>query len=206
MMDSKVIELPPPQTDGQTSIEHAIANRRSVRDFRPRALNLQQISQLLWAGQGITGAEGVKRAAPSAGATYPMDLYIVIGSGSSDEIKEGIYLYQPSKHQLKRIKSSDVRNKLSSAALNQKWINQAPVCMVITAVYERTTEKYRNRGKRYVHMEAGHIAENIYLQCESLELGTVVIGAFDDPEVQSVLGIEKIQNPLYIMPIGYPNK
>lgn len=206
MTNSKVIELPSPQTEGKVSVEKAIANRRSIRDFQDRSLGLQQISQLLWAGQGITGQSGEKRAAPSAGATYPMDLFLVVGTNSVEKINEGVYHYQPSAHQLKRIKASDIRKKLTSAALNQQWVNQAPVSVIVAADYERTTQKYRHHGKRYVHMEAGHIAENIYLQCESLKLGTVVVGAFDAQKVQSLMGIEKKRKPLYILPVGYPKE
>jgi SagB-type dehydrogenase family enzyme len=196
------IDLPPPALNGGTSVEEAIRLRRSVRDFGDNPLSVEQISQLLWAGQGIT--EGFKRAAPSAGATYPLILYVVIGEKGVSGLAPGIYEYIPDPHSLVLIKSGDFRQDLAAACLGQTFIQEAPVNIIIAADYERTTARYGERGKRYVHMEAGHAGENIYLQAGALSLGTVVVGAFDDDEVAAVLGLPEGQDPLYVMPVGYP--
>ena len=196
------IELPPPSLKGDMSVEEALKMRRSVRDFQDRPLSLEQISQLLWSGQGIT--EGIKRTAPSAGATYPITLYLVVGENSVKELSPGVYKYIPKTHMLKLVSEGDVRHEIAAACLNQTFIEEAPVTIVIAAEYERTTVRYGERGIRYVHMEAGHVGENIYLQAVALGLGTVVVGAFLDIDVQTVLGLPDEQVPLYVMPVGYP--
>ena len=196
------IDLPPPALKGDMSVEEAIRLRRSVRDFKDDPLSVEQISQLLWAGQGIT--EGFKRAAPSAGATYPLILYIVVGDKGVNGLAPGIYEYVPQTHSLVLIKTGDSRQKLAAACLGQTFIQEAPVNIIIAADYERTTARYGERGKKYVHMEAGHAGENIYLQAVSLRLGTVVVGAFDDDAVAAVLELPEGQDPLYVMPVGYP--
>jgi SagB-type dehydrogenase family enzyme len=196
------IDLPAPHFKGSMSVEEAIKNRRSIRDFRDTPLSLQQVSQLLWAGQGIT--EGFKRAAPSAGATYPLTLYIVVGESGVEGLNAGMYEYIPQSHGLHLIKEGDYRERLAVACLTQMFIQEAPMSIVIAAEYEKTTAHYGERGIQYVHMEAGHVGENIYLQAVGLHLGTVVVGAFVDTDVQQVLGIPEEQVPLYVMPVGYP--
>ena len=185
-----------------TLFRSAISQRRSVRNFSDKPLNLNQISQLLWAAQGITGPEGEKRAAPSAGALYPMELYVVAGL-QGNGLEEGVYQYIPEGHKIKKVSTGDLRADLSSAALNQEWVEEAPLNIVITGVYERTTRKYTHHGERYVHMEAGHIGENLALQAESLGLGMVTVGAFQAKRVQKVLDIPANHRPLYIIPLGY---
>ncbi|MCF8308083.1 MAG: SagB/ThcOx family dehydrogenase [Bacteroidales bacterium] len=199
----EVIKLPQPKTSGGLSVEEAISQRRSVRDFSDKPLNLDQISQLLWAAQGITGPEGEKRAAPSAGALYPMELYVVAGPQGND-LEEGVYQYIPEGHKIKKVTAGDLRADLGSAALNQEWVEEAPLSIVITGVYERTTRKYTHHGERYVHIEAGHIGENLALQAESLGLGMVTVGAFQAKRVQKVLNLPNDHQPLYIIPMGYP--
>jgi len=199
-----VIKLPEPQTSGGISVEKAISQRRSVRNFSDKPLNLDQISQLLWAAQGITGPEGEKRAAPSAGALYPMELYVVTGADLKD-LEKGVYHYITEGHKIERVKAKDLRANLSTAALNQEWVEEAPLSIVITGVYERTTRKYTHHGERYVHIEAGHIAQNLALQAESLGLAMVTVGAFQSKQVQKVLDIPEDHQPLYIIPMGYPD-
>lgn len=196
------IALPAPHFKGDMSVEEAIKNRRSIRDFQDTPLSLEQVSQLLWAGQGIT--EGFKRAAPSAGATYPLTLYVVVGESGVEGLSAGIYEYIPRSHGLHLIREGDYRKRLAAACLSQMFIQEAPISIVIAAEYEKTTAHYGERGIRYVHMEAGHVGENIYLQAVALNLGTVVVGAFVDTDVQQVLGIPEGQIPLYVMPAGYP--
>ncbi|MBD3360480.1 SagB/ThcOx family dehydrogenase [Candidatus Peregrinibacteria bacterium] len=197
--DSKTIELPEPEYDSDTSIEEAILNRRSIRNYKNEPLTISEISQILWAAQGITDEDG-KRAAPSAGALYPIEIYLV--AGDVEELSPGIYKYNPGGHEIIRIAKDDVRKQLSSAALGQNQVEDAAADIVITAVYERTESKYGERAERYVHMEVGHIGQNIYLQCVALNLGTVSVGAFDDMEVKEIINMEKDEEPLYILPIG----
>lgn len=196
------IVLPAPHVTGDMSVEEALKKRRSVRDFQDTPLTLDQISQLLWAGQGIT--EGFKRSAPSAGATYPLTLYVVVGDPGVEGLGAGIYEYVPTSNVLRLIKEGDYRDRLAVACLTQLFIEDAPVSIVIVAKYEKTTARYGERGIRYVHMEAGHVGENIYLQAEGLALGTVAVGAFIDQDVQQVLSIPEELTPLYVMPVGYP--
>lgn len=194
------VDLPSPQKEGGVSIENAIEGRRSRRQYSDDSLSLKEISQLCWAAQGITDAITKFRAAPSAGALYPIEMFVV--SGNSD-LEPGIYHYHPSPHKLERVKKGDFRESLSRAAVGQKEVKQAPIDIVITGVYQRTAKKYGSRAERYVHLEAGHVAENIYLQCESLGLSTVSIGAFSDSEVRNVISVSEEHTPLYVMPVGH---
>lgn len=191
------MNLPEPKFASQTSVEEALFKRRSVREYKEDSLTLEQISQLLWAAQGITAKWG-GRTAPSAGALYPLEIYLLVGKVRG--LKPGLYHYDPEKHAISLKKEEDLREGLTEASLGQKEILKAPVTLVITAVYERTMKKYHQRGIQYVHMEVGSAGQNIYLQAESLGLGTVFIGAFEDEEVKKVLGIS--EEPLGIMPVG----
>ncbi len=193
------ITLPAPITDGKTSLETALTKRRSVRHYKDIPLSLADLSQLLWAGQGITASAG-RRTAPSAGALYPLEMHVVAGKVTG--LPPAVYRYQPQDHTLHRIKDGDVRAELCTAALGQSSIKQAPVVIVVSAVYERTTVKYGERGVRYVHMEAGHAAQNISLQAASLDCGTVVVGAFHDDQVGTVLNLPREHHPLSLLPVG----
>ncbi|MDH4068205.1 MAG: SagB/ThcOx family dehydrogenase [Dehalococcoidia bacterium] len=209
-MSQTVIKLPPSQLKGKVSLEEAIVRRRSVRRYRREPLDLCQLSQILWSAQGITASRGL-RATPSAGATYPLDIFVVIGrqgvvvSGSkqtAQELQAGIYHYEVDSHSLILHKAADLRPDLARASLDQEFIIDAPVAVVICAIYHRTSQRYGRRGERYVHMEVGHAGENIHLQAVALGLATVEIGAFHDEEVMKVLGLEEQIKPLYIMPVG----
>ncbi len=193
------IKLPEPIYDSTTSIEQAILNRRSIRSYSNEPLSLKQISQLLWAAQGITSKDG-KRAAPSAGALYPLELYLV--TGNFIDLETGLYHYVPEKHSLEKINNDDLRKQLSNAALNQIWISDASALIIFTANYKKTAQRYGDQAEKYVHMEIGHAAENVYLQAVSLNVGTVVIGAFNENKVKSILDLPEELTPLYIMPIG----
>lgn len=197
-----VIELPAPRLTGPVSVEEALLRRRSVRDFADAPLTAAELSQLLWAAQGITGSEG-ERTAPSAGALYPLEIYAAVGA--VEGIPAGVYRYRPRGHRLARARSgatADVRPALSAAAVGQESVAEAAVAIVIAAVYERTSVKYGDRAKRYVHMEVGHAAQNVSLACEALGLGTVVVGAFEDAKVREVLGMDAGERPLAILPVG----
>ena len=198
-----VIKLPPPQLKGKMSLEEAIASRRSVRRYRSEPLTPSQLSQILWSAQGITGA-GRLRAAPSAGATYPLEIFAFIGKQAIEGLQAGIYHYDVDSHSLVLHQPGDLRKELARAALDEGFIANAPLDIVICALYPRTSYRYGRRGERYVHMEVGHVGENIHLQAVALGLATVEVGAFDDEEVRKVLGVEEQIKPLYIMPIGKP--
>jgi SagB-type dehydrogenase family enzyme len=185
------------------TLEEAILRRRSRRDFKDSPLTLGEISQVLWAAQGITDKTGL-RAAPSAGALYPLDVYLVVGRQGVEELGEGVYHYLPQSHSLEPILQGDVRQTLARLSLEQTFIAEAPLSLLITGEYERTTGKYGDRGVRYVHMEAGHVAQNVYLQAEALGLGTVTVGAFQDEEISQALNLPPSYRPLYVMPIGHP--
>ncbi len=194
------------------SLEETIASRRSVRRYHAESLTLSQLSQILWSAQGITGT-GKLRAAPSAGATYPLEIFTVVGkqgviaSGAKqpqEELQAGIYHYNLDSHSLSLHLRGDLRRDLAKAALDQGFIIDAPVDIIICALYPRISYTYGRRGERYVHMEVGHVGENIHLQAVALGLATVEVGAFDDEEVRKVLGLEEQIKPLYIMPIGKP--
>jgi len=194
------VRLPEPSYKGIVSIEEALLLRRSIREYGDEPLTLRQVSQLLWAAQGITYPRYGFRTAPSAGATYPLEVYIVVKEGGVEELQAGIYHYLPRLHELELVKPGDYSRDLMRAALDQEWVGDAAINIVINAVYERTTRRYGDRGIRYVHMEVGHVGQNIYLQCVSLGLGCVVIGAFYDEDVKRIIG--GAGEPLYIIPVG----
>ncbi len=203
---SSAIPLPAPKTRGEMSLEEAIQKRRSKREFLDKPLTLEQVSQILWVAQGITDEQSGYRAAPSAGALYPLEVYLVVGEGGVDPPLAdgaGVYHYLPENHSLEKLLEGDVRQDLMRASLGQSFIADAPVDLVIAAEYERTTGKYGERGIRYVHMEVGHAAQNVYLQVTALGLGTVTIGAFDDEEVARVLHLPSEHEPLCVMPVGH---
>jgi len=196
---SERIKLPEPKYVGAMSVEEALLKRRSVRAFKEGPVMLAELSQLIWAAQGVTDQRGV-RTAPSAGALYPLELYVVAGNVTG--LPQGLYKYGPGKHELLSLAKGDRRNDLCNAALGQSSIRRAALVIVLSGVYERTTVKYGERGIRYVHMEAGHAAQNVYLQAVPLQLGTVVIGAFHDEEVKRMMMMTDKEKPLYIMPLG----
>jgi SagB-type dehydrogenase family enzyme len=201
--DTPTVVLPGPRLKGEMSLEEAILKRRSRRDFRDSPLTLEEVSQILWSGQGITDTTGL-RAAPSAGALYPLDLYLVVGEQGVKGLGEGVYHYIPQRHSLELTLQGDVRQTLARLSSEQMFIAEAPLSLLITAEYERTTKKYSGRGVRYVHMEAGHVGQNVYLQAETLGLGTVTIGAFQDEEISQALNLPPRHRPIYVMPIGHP--
>ena len=197
--DTLSIKLPEPKYDGSISVERALQKRRSGRQYKNLPITLSDLSQLLWAAQGITEPGGL-RAAPSAGALYPLELSVV--AGNVNGLQAGIYVYKPEGHELQKISDGDKRVELNRAAGGGPAIQNASAILVISAVYERTTIKYGERGIRYVHMEAGHAAENVYLQAVSLNLGTVAIGAFDEDGVKKAAKLTIREQPLYLMPVG----
>lgn len=190
------IALPAPVRTGRISLEETLARRRSVREFSAAPLTEQELSQLLWAAQGITHPEGL-RTAPSAGALYPLELYVATASG--------FYHYEPRGHRLQKHVQGDLRPALYRAAFEQPPVLQAPAVFLIAAVYERTARKYGpDRAPRYVHIEAGHAAQNLLLQAVTLNLGAVPVGAFDDALLQKAAALPAAHRPLYLIPAGHP--
>jgi len=195
------IELPPPMQDHLLTVEAAIRSRRSIREFAPGSIKVEEISQVLWAAQGITDQAGY-RTAPSAGALYPLEISLI--AGDIESLPTGIYRYDPRAHVLDAVAAGDRRAAIAEAALSQRWIGDAAAILVIAAVEERTTVKYGKRGVRYVHIETGHVAQNVYLQAAALGLGTTIVGAFDDAEVTEVARLRHEETPLCLLPIGRP--
>jgi SagB-type dehydrogenase family enzyme len=187
-----------PATDGQP-LEKLLQQRRSVRTFNKTQLNLTELGRLLWAAQGISHPQGL-RTAPSAGALYPLELYVV--AGEAEGLPSAVYRYLPEGHRLVETAPGDYRQALAGAALDQSWLSDAAVVVVFSAVYARTTHKYGERGIRYVHIEVGHAAQNLFLQAEAQALGSVVVGAFRDDEVSKVLDLPADTQPLLLMPVG----
>jgi SagB-type dehydrogenase family enzyme len=194
-----IFSLPAPRHDSAVSIEKALLSRRSVREFATKALELWQISQLTWAAQGLTGPD-LHRTAPSAGALYPLELYVI--AGNVNGLPCGIYNYDFRRHELVLSVQGDMRRELCEAALSQTSILQAAAVFAVSAVYKRTTAKYGERGVRYAHMEAGHVAQNLLLQATALGLGSVLVGAFSDERVRQILMLKQIESPLYLIPAG----
>lgn len=196
--NDSTIMLPKPKLDSNTSIEEALLERESIRSYKNEPLTLDELSQLLWSAQGVTREWG-GRTTPSAGATYPLETYVIVGNVRG--LKPGLYRYLPGEHAIELVYYGDVKGNLSACA-GQRWVGDCAFDIVFAADYERTTRIYGDRGLRYVHMEAGHAAQNVYLQCVSTGCGTVVVGAFDDTCVKRLLELPGGQEPLYIMPVG----
>jgi SagB-type dehydrogenase family enzyme len=195
------IQLPQPLTTGSVSVEEALHRRRSIRTFRSDSVDLGVVSQLLWAAQGMSDDRGL-RTAPSAGALYPLEVFLV--AGAVEGLPAGIYRYRPAGHRLERVRAGDHRGEIARGALGQAWMADAPLTILVAAVFSRTRARYGDRGDRYVHMEVGHAAQNIYLQAEALELGTTVVGAFRDDAVARAAALRTEESPMVLLPVGVP--
>jgi SagB-type dehydrogenase family enzyme len=198
-----MIKLPKPEYDGTVAVETALRYRRSGRDYSKRPLGLSALSQLLWAAQGITNRRG-DRTAPSAGALFPLELYVA--AGEVDDLPTGVYKYRPRGHQLTEHATGDMRSRLATHAWRQSWVKYAPAIVVITTVPERVTDEYGKNAIRYVLMEVGHAAQNIHLQAVALELATVVVGALDEPRLRKTLSLAADEIPQVLMPVGHPKR
>lgn len=196
-----LIHLPSPRLDGPVSVERALRLRRSVRHFGSGPISLDQLGQLLWAAQGLTAAGGL-RAAPSAGALYPLELIVV--AGNVQGLAPGVYAYAPAGHTLAPVVAGDRRAAMAAAAFGQHWMQAAPATIVFCAVPQRTTRKYGTRGIQYVYIETGHAAQNVFLQAQALGLGAAAVGAFDEARLARALELAPRLAPLYLMPVGPP--
>jgi SagB-type dehydrogenase family enzyme len=180
----------------RTALESLLAQRRSVRSFAPAALSRQTLGELAWSAQGVTSPRGF-RTAPSAGALYPLELYVADG--------EGVYHYICDQHAFATLTTNDIRAAIGAAAYNQRWVTKAPAQFIFSAVHTRATRKYGQRGIRYTDMEAGHAAQNLMLRAVELGLGTVAIGAFDAAQAGRILGLKEEEVVLYIICVGQPS-
>lgn len=200
------IKLPKPSFSGKISVEAAMVAKKSVRNFTEKPLTMQEVSQLLWAANGNIPADAVSGATakviPSAGGLYALEIFLVTGNDTVKGIPAGTYLYKPSSSSLALVAPGDNRTQIGHACLSQMWVARAPALIVISAVIPRTTSKYGSRGYQYVFMEAGSSNQNVYLQAESLGLHVGTVGAFNDPQVCSVLKLPKDMTPLLVMPVG----
>ena len=193
---SLVMELPPPSTTGKVPLEQAIARRRSIRSYTGEPLTPRQMSQLCWAGQGITEPREALRAAPSAGALYPIELFVATA--------DGVGHYHPRGHTLTVHQAGDVRPQIQRASLDQEMIGQAGACFVIAAVVGRVGAKYRDSAEQYTLIEVGHVAQNLLLEAEALSLAGVPVGAFEEKKVSAILDLPRDHRVFYLVPIGHP--
>lgn len=196
---TETMQLPDPITDGEMSLEEALTLRRSIRSYSNEPLTIEDISQLLWSAQGVTNERGF-RTAPSAGATFPLEMYVVVNN--SDVLEQGIYHYNPDKHAIKLVRTGDFADDLRSACMGQSMLSDGSVVLVFGAVFARTMDQYGQRGERYVYNEIGHASQNVHLQAAALGLGTVVIGAYSDDDVEEILDLDSEVRVLYLMPAG----
>jgi len=195
--------LPGPILRGEKSLEEVISKRRTVRSFAPTPLTLRQLSQILWAAQGITDTANGFRTVPSAGALYPLELYVACGDDSIKGLKGGLWRYDPKEHSVVQTGTLDRRKLIALHSHHQMWAADAPITLVIACEYSRTTKKYGERGVRYVHFEAGNLSQNVSLQAQSLGLSTAIIGAFSDRDVRGAMALPEWYEPLLVMPLGY---
>jgi SagB-type dehydrogenase family enzyme len=195
-IEAPSFDLPPVPNAGSVMLEEAFRERRSVREFGSEPLDLETAARLMWAAQGQTQVGGPGRIAPSAGGTYPLEVYLASS--------EGLLQYIPEGHRARWITRDDVRRDLARAAAGQQSVLDAPAVMVITGVVSRTEDLYGERAERYVFLEAGHAAQNVLLQATGLGLGGVPVGAFGDDEVARVLALSEDEQPIYLIPLGYP--
>lgn len=206
-MNAETIKLPAPRLIGKTSLEEIMQKRRSVRSYRNEPMRLEDVSQLLWSAYGVTEPRdkpphirGGLKTAPSAGARYPLEVYLI--AGNVQGLAQGFYRYLPESHSLVLVATGDLRVKACEAARNQKMVEEAPVSLVYTADFERTTSRYGERGKNYVYVDLGHSAQNVYLQAEALGMHSCAIGAFDDKDLHAVLSLPANESVIYMMPVG----
>jgi SagB-type dehydrogenase family enzyme len=199
---AEAIKLPAPATKGTVSVEEALQNRRSTRKFANRSLELAQISQLLWAGDGINNPQG-KRTAPSGRAAYPIDLYLVAGERGVTNLAPGVYRYVVADQALEPVAKGEFRPAVAKACNSQAWMTEAPVILVISGDYKRSEAKNGEQGTLFTHLEAGLIAQNIFLQAGALGLGAGIAGGMNDKALGQALKLPQADIPFLAMPVGY---
>ncbi len=201
--DAVFFELPVPEKQEGPGLWQILQNRRSQRRFKSQNLTLQQLSQLLWATQGVTTQQGPYyfRTAPSAGALYPVETYLVISK--IDGLEPGLYHYAVTRHGLEQLKISDFAPEAAQAALDQSMIQMAPVTFIWSAIFQRSKWKYLQRAYRYIYLDAGHIAQNLALAAVGLGLGSCQIAALYDDEVNRLIEVDgKEESVVYMSAVG----
>ena len=193
------IKLPDPQQSNCNAIEEALFKKRSIAKYKNVPITCSDLSQVLWASQGIAESKDPKKS-PSTEALFPLEVYAIIANVIG--IPAGIYQYRPHTNELVRIAAGDMRNEIAKAALGRKSVRTAPAVIVVSAVYVRTTSKLGEKGIRYAHMEAGHAAQNISLQAVALNLGSVMIGSFHESDLKKIMHMDDREQPMYIIPVG----
>lgn len=206
MEPGETINLPDPVFIGEMSVEQSLKDRRSMRNFKDKTLCLQHVSQVLWSAYGVSDAESFShiklKTAPSAGATYPLEIYLM--AGNVEGLIPGLYKYHPEENKLSLYLKGDIRSRIAKACLDQRMLKDAPATIIYNVVFERTTQRYGQRGyERYVYMDIGHSAQNIYLQTTALGMATCAIGAFEDDKLTSVIKPPDNEVVMYLMPFGY---
>jgi SagB-type dehydrogenase family enzyme len=199
---AEALKLPAPVYQGTVSVEAALKQRRSVRHFSSRSLDLKQISQLLWAADGVNDPRGL-RTAPSAGATHPLELYLVVGERGVTDLAPGIYHYRPKEQDLELLQKGEARPAIVKACHSQAWMLEAPVMVVIAGDFSRCTAKFGDRGIGYTHNEAGFAAQNLFLEAGALGLAAGIAGGFEDQALGQALKLPATQTPLLVLPVGY---
>lgn len=197
-----LVKLPPPDHQGNMSVEEALKKRRTVRSFAHRGLELTQFGQLLWGADGVSDSRGY-RTAPSAGATYPLEIYLAVGERGVAGVAPGLYRYRPESHSLTLIQPGDLRVPVARACLHQTWMAEAPVMVIFAAEYRRCQARYGERGVQYTHMEVGAASQNLFLQAGALGLAAGLVGAFQEQTLKDLLKLPPSHEPLLVMPVGY---
>jgi len=195
-----LIELPGPSRTGTVSLEETLAQRRSLRAFAPDPIPLQSIGQLAWSAQGMTDPATGYRTAPSAGGTLPIEVDLLLHGVPG--LDDGVYRYLPAEHALRRRLAGDRRAAVTEATLDQGFVRDAPVVMVVSAVAARTAPRFGALTDRLIDMEVGHVGQNVSLQAVALGLGTVVVVAFREAELAAALQLAEGERPIYLMPVG----
>jgi len=199
--DAERIALPDPRGYRGLSLEEVVEVRRSIRDYAADPLSMEQISRLLHAAQGITASRLGFRATPSAGALYPIELYPIVHAVAG--LEPGIYHYAVQEHEVEQVEAGDFRGATTRAGLGQSFLGQAGACLVLSAVFQRTRWRYRERTYRYVMLEAGHVVQNVYLAAASMGLGACAVGAFLDDALNELLGLDGAEEAaLYVVSVG----
>lgn len=200
VMAKDLIALPKPGSALKAPLERTLRERSSKRDFSSESLGLQAVSDLLWAAYGVKDSRG-GRIVASAGAVYPLEVYLA--AARVKDLPAGLYKYEPHKNSLKLVSAGDILPQLASAAVEQTWMAGAAAALVLAGNYGKMAARYGGRAHMYVHMEAGHAAQNVYLAAAALGLGTTLVGAFSDEMVAKIAGLAPDEQPLGILPVGF---
>jgi SagB-type dehydrogenase family enzyme len=201
------IALPRPSLDGSVSVEKALATRTTARSYSPASLSLAQVAQILWAGNGNIPTDAVsaatKKVIPSARKTFPIEPYLVCGEGTVEKLPAGVYHYDADRHALKRIIEGDLRKPMSAACKGQSWIAQAPISVIVGAVFKRAeATSGPERGINFGVMEAGNANQNILLQARALGFETNTVGGIRDAELSKALKLPEDVRPIVLVTVG----